>query len=314
MKMLEAPRKIGFRAMGSGIGLVVEGDGRVVSELEKTVPQWFQEWESVLSRFLPTSELCALNASSAADVAVSETLYRAVEAALAAAQLSEGLVTPTTLAALERAGYDRSFEKLAGGAVASGAPTTPAEGAPDVRYIRLDESTKTVHRPVGVRLDLGGSAKGWAADQTVARLAGRVHALIDAGGDIAVTGPRRDGMPWPIAVGSPFDPAAHMALVLVSQGGVATSGRDFRRWHKDGKLQHHLIDPRTGEPAATDLMSVTVVGPSAREAEAVSKAVLVRGSEEGMAWLESKEAFAGLLVREDRTVLKSSRMGRYLAQ
>jgi len=298
--------------MGSGINLVVEGDPPVTADLAKQVPEWFRNWESALSRFLPTSELCSLNASPATDVQISQTMFEALSAALGAAQLSEGLVTPTTLEALERAGYDKSFEQLSSEAVA-GAQARASGPVPDFRNIQLHKDGLRVSRPKGVRLDLGGSTKGWAADQAVARIAGRAHALLDAGGDIAMTGPRRDGQPWPIAVGSPFDPPRQLAILLLSGGGVGTSGRDFRKWQKDGKWQHHLIDPRTGQPAETDLISVTVVGPSAMQAEVVSKAVLIRGSKGGLAWLEAREQFAGLLVLENGTVLRSSRMSRYLA-
>jgi thiamine biosynthesis lipoprotein len=296
--------------MNTPMLLAVEGSTTTTAEIASQVPTWFAEWEDQLSRFRPTSDLCALNRSSAERVTVGETLFAVLKEALRAAELSEGLVTPTTLEALERAGYDKSFEQLQASAQGEAGPSSPAA---DYRKISLREEDHTVFRPSGLRLDLGGSAKGWSADQAAKRIAGRAHALIDAGGDIAVTGPKKDGTPWPIAVSSPFDPNSHLALLLIGEGGVATSGRTARRWMKDGKVQHHLIDPRTGCPATTDLVSVTVVGPSAMEAEVVSKAILIRGSKDGLTWLEAQERYAALAVREDGTQLRSSRMTPYLA-
>jgi thiamine biosynthesis lipoprotein len=244
---------------------------------------------------------------------LSETLFTVLAEALKAAQLSDGLVTPTTLEALERAGYDSSFEKVKERGATAPTNDTPARPAADYRQISLNATDHTVQRPVGLRLDLGGTGKGWAADRTAARLKGRACALVDVGGDIAVNGPQRDGRPWRVSIASPFDYKTDLVTLLVSRGAVVTSARDYRRWQKEGKWQHHLIDPRTGEPAVTDVMSATVVGPSAREAEAVSKAVLIRGSRGGMAWLESHPEFAGLLVLENRQMLKSSRVSQYLA-
>ena len=297
--------------MNSGITLVVEGDEAVAQQLSTDVPAWFEDWEARLSRFRPTSELCELNRDPRGTVPVSPTMYEVLAAALRAAQLSEGLVTPTALDALERAGYDRSFEQLKA-QPAPMAPRPPPVPSVDFRQISLRETDRTITRPVGLRLDLGGTAKGWIADQTIARIAGRAHALLDAGGDISVTGPRRNGAPWPVAIGSPFDPRAQLGILMLRGGGVATSGRDFRKWQVDGKWQHHVIDPRTGEPAETDLMSVTVIGPSAYEAEAVCRSVLIRGSRDGMAWLERLEGYAGVLALEDGTVQRSSRVAQYL--
>jgi thiamine biosynthesis lipoprotein len=288
--------QITFRAMGCQMLAALDGDGDAARAALAQVPGWFAAWEATLSRFRDESELAALNRRAGAGwMQVSSALWGALEAALEAARESGGLVTPTLLGALERAGYDRDFAALSDVPVSAEVwQNDPA----DWRSIELDRRSRAVRLPRGVRLDLGGSAKGWAADTAARRLAARSPALVDAGGDIAVSGPRADGSPWPIGVADPSAPDAQLDLLLLAGGGVATSGRDVRRWRQGGAEMHHIIDPRTGAPAATDLLAVTVVAPSAQEAEMAAKAVLILGSAAGSSWLASRPRLAGLLVAD----------------
>lgn len=182
----------------------------------------------------------------------------------------------------------------------------------DWRAIRMDPAGRRVTLPRGVRLDLGGIAKGWAADKAVRRLAAHGPALVDAGGDIAVSGPPSAQGRWPIAVADPFAPDAHLAVLWLDRGGIATSGRDFRRWQKDGEWRHHIIDARTGEPAATDVLSATVIAGTARTAEAAAKVALILGARAGLAWIEAHPPLAGLLVGENGEVHTSRRLDIYL--
>jgi len=290
-----------------------EGAGEELAQ----VPGWFAEWERRLSRFREDSELSHLNRSSGRPVQVSAVLWEVIQTALQAARQSDGLVVPTLLAALEAAGYDRTFEALGrmgaqplSAGLGRGGWAEGNNG--DWRAIRCETQMRTITLPPGMRLDLGGIAKGWAADQAARRLGVYAPALMDAGGDIAVSGPRADGQGWPIGVADPADPEAQLELLLVDRGGVATSGRDYRRWQRDGVWQHHILDPRTGRPAETDVLSATVVAPAAREAEVAAKVALVLGRREGLAWLEARPSLAGLLVLENGRVVYSRRLRNYL--
>lgn len=287
--------------MGSGMSALTDGDAPLVAR----VPCWFRAWERRLSRFSPDSELSRLNAATAPRVTVSHTLGKALAAALFAAEWTRGLVTPTTLGALEAAGYDRTFAE-----VTDVPGRTHPHVPPDFRDVVLEQA-HVVARPPGLRLDLGGTAKGLCADRAAARLARCAPALVDAGGDIAVSGPRRDGSPWLIAVESPVDRARPLALLAVARGGVATSGRDRRAWKKDGRAVHHVIDPRSGEPAVTDVLTATVVGASALAAEVAAKVVLVLGVRDGLAWLDAN-GLAGLAVDEQGRAHRSTRIGDHL--
>ncbi|HEY0603328.1 MAG TPA: FAD:protein FMN transferase [Herpetosiphonaceae bacterium] len=304
---------LAFRAMGCQMLAVLDDDSAAGAAALADVPQWFAAWEQQLSRFRDDSELSLLNRSGYLHT-TSPALWAVVQLALDQARLTGGLVTPTLLTALEAAGYDRSFDALKAGSIPSSVtslPDVPGDALGAWAEIRCDPVTRSIRLPAGVRLDLGGSAKGWAADQAVRRLAACGPALLDAGGDIALSGPQSDGSPWPIGVADPHAPDEQLDLLLLAQGGVATSGRDYRRWQQNGIWQHHLIDPRTLRPAITDLLSATVIGPSAAECEVAAKVVLMLGSRAGLDWLEAQPAFAGLVVLEDGNVIRSSRLEAY---
>lgn len=299
--------RIDFRAMYGNIGVLVDGEHGVENVGE--VMAWFADWERRFSRFLPRSELSQLNADPAETVAVSPLLFEVLSTALYAAHVTDGLVTPTVLDALERAGYAHSYELLA--AVTKANPRRAPVPAQDHRSIRLSPAQRTVTRPPGLRLDLSGTVKGWAADRTAARLAGHGAVLIDADGDIAVTGPRADGSAWPITIACPRQGDEALGVLPLRSGGIATCAPARRRWQQGDSVQHHIIDPRSGAPAANDVRSATVVAPSASEAEAAAKAVVLLGSVDGIAWLEQQPAYAGLIVRHDGELVRSSRLAAF---
>jgi thiamine biosynthesis lipoprotein len=298
-----------FRAMGCGIRVQVEGDDPQADELVKRVPEWFETWEERLSRFRPQSELSRLNARPGEMVAVSPVLWEVIHASLEAANLTQGLVTPTILSALEAAGYDRPFAEMdweADAAVAA------PEAAPDWKRIRFEPKGRRLCLPEGVRLDLGGIGKGWAADRAVARLKRLGPSMVEAGGDIAISGRRSQGRAWRIAVADPRQPDRDLASLAATSGGVATSGKDFRRWRRAGAWQHHLIDPRTGRPSTSDVWSATVMAPSLQIAEVAAKTAVILGSDEGLRWMERQPNLAALLVLEDGTRLDSHRLQDHL--
>ncbi len=317
-------QQLAFRAMGSQILAAIDGDETEGTALLAQVPAWFEEWEQSLSRFRDDSELSRINrtAGSAAPVPVSDTFWAVLQQALQAAQHTGGLVTPTVLNALEAAGYRTSFDTLrhAAHGVATPTGTGPVAAPPSIftrwREIELHPETQSVRLPAGVRLDFGGTAKGWAVDEALRRLAPHGPALVNAGGDIAVSGPTRDGAGWPIGVDAPLGlelaTDSQLELLDIRGGGVATSGRDYRRWQQNGTWQHHIIDPRSGVPADTDVLAATVIGPTASDAEIAAKVALLLGGAEGLRWLEAQPGLAGLLVLETGQVTRSRRFADYV--
>jgi len=249
-----------FPAMGTTIEVVVDGPTVDVSAAEAE----FERLEAIMSRFRPESELSRLNREGSLDA--STELAEVVTLALEARSRTRGLFDPTVHDALVAAGYDRTFEDLADDGGAAGA--RPCGGGVDVVGTRI-----TLER--GFRLDLGGIGKGFAAERVAELLGVSAPTLVSAGGDVAVRGLPAAGT-WAVGIDE------ELTLGL-DRGGVATSGVDRRRWRRGGLDRHHIVDPRTGLPAETDLVRVTAVARDAVEAEVLAKELLLSGSVEARA-------------------------------
>lgn len=297
-----------FHAMGSEMLAAVERTAK--SPTLPHVPEWFEEWEQVLSRFRYDSELTRLNQTHEQPVPVSETLWDVFQAARKAAQMTDGLVTPTLLDAILEAGYDRPFNVLPYQTMFIPAPCITA--AQPLTAIRINDSARTITLPLDISLDFGGIAKGWAAHQAMQRLQDEGPTLVNAGGDIAISGPRADGNPWQIGVMDPFHRDKEIETLYLNACGIATSGKDRRRWTRNGVLQHHIIDPLTGQPAETDLLTVTVIAPNVMEAEAAAKTIFILGGRVGLEWLDARHDLAGLLIFDNGQMLYSRKLEKYL--
>ncbi len=253
-----------------------------------------------LTRFHPDSELSGLNADPRTAVPVSHQLEEAVAAALRAARLSGGLVDPTLLPELVAAGYATSLVDRTPAPierVLSRAPRRrPARPAFPSRFEQVSTSSGLVIRPPGVRLDLGGSAKGFAADLCAGLLADQLAHAVDLGGDLRVGGTA--GVERLVTVEHPLTGLAAHTLSIAA-GAVATSGIARRVWERGGAFGHHLIDPATGRPAWTGVIQATALAPTALEAEAIAKMALLSGPELGMRILEGS---GGVLVLDDGDV------------
>lgn len=252
-----------------------------------------------LTRFEHDSELSELNRRAGEDVTASTTLLRAVQSALHAARLSDGLVDPTVLPALERAGYAASRAGLPPAplaeALAAAPPRRPASVRADSAWeqIHVDPVARTVRLPHGTRIDLGASAKGMAVDLAAGMLAAHRTFAVDAGGDIRIGGTHAGARTVHIA-----DPLrggiAHS--FAVTSGAVATSGLRTRVWRAGDGFAHHLIDPGRGTPAWTGVVQATALAPTALEAETLAKTALLRGPHAGQAILRRH---GGALVLDD---------------
>jgi thiamine biosynthesis lipoprotein len=278
-----------FRAMGTTAHVVVHGDPALVDLAREEIARLEGRW----SRFLPGSEVSALNRGAGSWVDVSDETVTLLDRAVLAHAVTGGRFDPTVLGDVVRAGYDRSFEQLAG-TDRPDAPTSPLGTGVD--GIEIDAASRRVRLPAGVGFDPGGLGKGLAADLVAQRIdaEGAAGVLINLGGDLRAVGCGPDGADWTVDL----DPAAtgrpHARLVI-DHGAVATSTVLRRRWTIDGAERHHLIDPATGRPAATDLVAATVLAAHGWQAEVLAKAAVVAGLDAGRALITSIGAHA-LLV------------------
>ncbi len=289
-----------FRAFGTDVGVLVCAS---VPLDALRVQSLFVRMHRALTRFDGSSELSALNARAGETVSVSTTLLRAVEAALWAARASDGLVDPTVLDALQRAGYTASRDGAPSArlldAVADAPPRRRAAPRPSARWqdIALDRSRRTIRLPEGVRIDLGGSAKGLAADLAAELLGHRTSYAVDVGGDIRIGGTQR--MPRTVHIRHPLeDVIAHS--FAVTAGAVATSGLQTRIWRTEHGYAHHLIDPARGTPAWTGVIQATALAPTGLEAETLAKTALLRGPHAGRELLDRR---GGALVLDDGSLV-----------
>lgn len=277
----------GFRALGSDVRLL-GGSPRALAQAER----WILAAQARLSRFEAASELAALNADPTERVAASPPLRRAVSAALWAARATGGLVDPTLLDALQRAGYDRSIEAIDRcslmAALALAPARRPARPHPAARWrqVRVDDRAAVIDRPPGTRLDLGGSGKGWIVDRVIERYG---IGVVDCGGDLRVTRPTTVLVEHPLS-------GCHVAELAVDRQAVATSGLDRRVWLTASGPAHHLLDPASGRPAWTGLAGVTALAPTALQAETRAKAALLSGPRGARRWLAR---YGGVLLHED---------------
>lgn len=279
--------------------IVVDGPPSLGALAAVRIERLEQRW----SRFLPDSDISRLNAAGGRPVVVHADTLTLVATMIEAWRLTAGRFDPTVLPALVRSGYAASIEDPHRVTILPGGQLRTV-GLADVV---IDAEALTVALPGGITLDPGGIGKGLAADIVVAGLldAGAAGALVSVGGDMAMAGrpPHPDG--WPVTFEHAERDLADLGTGAVSGGGVATSSTRSRRWVHDGVERHHLVDPRTGTQATTDLASVTVVAPTAWLAEAHATAALLVGSDLALDHLRAHD-LTGITIGLDGRIRTTS--------
>lgn len=244
----------------------------------ETVMEEFRRLDRKLSPYIDSSELSLVNRMASLEpLVISEELYRLLETSLEYSTLTEGAFDITFASIGHRYDYRKGI-KPTESLIDRSLPLI------DYRNIRLDADKGTVFfEKQGIRIDLGGIAKGYAVDRGIELLQRRgvQHALISAGGDSRLLGDHR-GRPWHIGVQAPRDKGNMAAVLPIADSAISTSGDYERFFERDGIRYHHIISPDTGRSADT-LQSVTIIGPNATRTDALSTSVFVLGAEKGMA-------------------------------
>lgn len=255
---------------------------------------WFDRVESVCSRFDATSELRRLCASTGVDVVVSPMLFEAVRFAVAVAEETGGAFDPTVGARMEARGFNRDYRSgaVVGSSVSAEEPVT-------YRNVVLNESARSVRLERALVLDLGAVAKGLAIDMAVQELRPLENFVVDAGGDLYCGGHNAAEQPWTIGIRHPRERNALLTRVAITDAALCTSG-DYERRVAEGAFadgadgEHHVLDPSTGA-SPRDVISASVIAPTAMVADALGTAAFVLGCAEGLALLEHHDLRACLV-------------------
>lgn len=268
-----------FSAMSTSVAMMAVGvPAAAMAEATERARRLAEAWERRFSRFRPESLLCRLNAADGQALAVDVMFCALLARAAQAVRETGGRFDPSILPVLEALGYDRSIEQVqAAPAEMRHVPAAPDSAGAWAR-VRIDYGAGVVALPPGMRIDLGGIAKGAFVDMLAAEFSHWPGGSIDAGGDIMVWGEAPDGRTWRIGVEDPGAPGQDALLIDFPSGfraGVATSGTHRRRWRAGGHEAHHLIDPHTGLPATCGLRSVSAIAENVMTAEVAAKAMLL---------------------------------------
>lgn len=268
--------------MGTRIGVELWAADRTTADRHiERVMQEMHRIDALMSTYKPTSQVSIVNAEAARHpVRVDADLFGLLETSLEYSRLTEGAfdITYASVGHLYdfRRGIKPTDEQIA-----------TALPAVNYRHVVLDPEARTVRfAQPGVRIDLGGIAKGWAVDQGIAllRAAGVERAMVNAGGDTRIIGDRF-GKPWMVGIRDPREEGKVIVRIPLDDAALSTSG-DYERFFEAGGVRyHHIIEPASGRPARA-VRSVTVIGPTATRTDGLSKTIFVLGIEKGMQVLD----------------------------
>lgn len=304
-----------FKSMATDVTLCVVAPAAGADAALERAEAVFTDVAASCTRFDPQSPLMRANDRPRHRHVVPPTLFAALEEAYAAHVETAGAFDPRVLRRLQDWGYDRTLAFQAGnvsvpdGATAgNGAGRRPPRRAWKPRFDSAASAVRIGREPV----DLGGIGKGLAVRWAAEALVGAGSAfLVEAGGDLYAAGAGPEGDGWRVGVEDPRNGAEPVAVLRLQDLGCATSSIRVRHWRIGGREVHHIVDPRTGEPADSGLLSVTVVGPDTARAEVWSKALFLAGRGR-VRQLADERDIAALLVDEDGVVGVSRAMRQHL--
>jgi thiamine biosynthesis lipoprotein len=303
--------------MATDVTLQVIDPGPCAGTALARAEQVFLDVAASCTRFAPESALMRANAAPRRWHQVPPELFAALEEAHAAHLETDGAFDPRVLRRLEEWGYDRTLPFRSGPVSLPGAPDDHATRIRRNRPPRRRWRPRFDRRSRRVRLgsepvDLGGIGKGLALRWAAAVLAGAGSAsLVEGGGDLYAAGPGPDGDGWRVGVEDPRGGGEPVAVLRLADLGAATTSTRVRHWRVGGRPVHHIVDPRTGEPAASGLLSVTVLDPDPARAEVWSKALFVAGRGR-VRQLADRRGIAALLVDSDGVVGITRAMRTYV--
>jgi thiamine biosynthesis lipoprotein len=265
------------------------------------VMEFMRHVNALMSHYLPYSELSLINARAGVEaVPVAPELFDVIQKSVHYSEVTDGAFDITYASVGYLYDYRRHVHP-------TDQEIKAALPAVDYRSLILDPSARSVRfgKP-GMRIDLGGIAKGWAADRSIEMLRDRfgiTNAIVTAGGDSRILGDRR-GKPWVVAIRDPFDRSHVVTRIPLADVGVSTSG-DYEHYFDEGGVRyHHILDPKTGK-SPTEVRSVTIIGPTATDTEGFSKGVFIKGPVEGLKLIERNPGLDAVVIDKNGAVTYS---------
>ena len=278
-------------------------DKQLAEKVAQQVLDAMHEVNQSMSPYIESSELFAINQQASSDeLAISDELYSVIKRSLHYSQVTDGAFDITYASV----GYLYDYRKAL-------RPSEPVikQSLKGINYrhivLKDDHPEKTIHfKHENVRIDLGGIAKGYAVDLAIqrAKASGIEHILVTSGGDTRILGDR-NGRPWVIGIRHPLNKERVIAKIPLVNEALSTSGDYERYFDEDGVRYHHIIDPKTGD-SAREVHSVTILGPTAIDTDALSTSVFVMGAEKGLVLLQSLEGIEGIIVDKFGNLLFSN--------
>lgn len=308
-----------FNALGTDVVVSAYLDEQDKYLLDRVQASFF-EFEQRFSRFIPTSEIAALNRFAGGRLQVSELLADLLARCKFYYEDTGGLFNPEVIDILEGVGYDRNFSDINTNPILYDDAILKRQEAredylkrPKLSDLGIDGNTLDV--PKGLKIDLGGIGKGFVVD-LIGRevLAGVENFWVSAGGDLLAKGNDGNKQGWQISVQNPSMTAksSFSFNTLGQKLGIATSGVIKRRGIVGGLEWHHIIDPASGEPAKNDILSVSLIAPTTEQADVYAKTVLLLGKEAGMRFIEDRPELEGAIYLDNQSAIFSSGLIKYL--
>jgi thiamine biosynthesis lipoprotein len=279
-----------------------EAQGRALTQ---AVIDEMHRIDDLMSTYKPESELSRINARAADEtVPVSAELLALIQRALEFSRLTDGAFDITYASAGQyydyRKGTRPSSEQLA-----------QALPAIDYHHVRIDPQDSTIRYSYpGVRIDLGGIAKGYAVDRCIAILqaAGIKSAMVNAGGDTRVLG-KHWKQPWMVGIRDPRNEEGLVTMIPLEDMAISTSGDYERYFEKDGVRFHHILNPRTGT-SSSGVRSVSIIGAETTTTDALSTSIFVMGTEAGLKLVDSLPDIEAVIIDNQGKMFYSQGLDR----
>lgn len=274
-------------------------DGSISDYLEKRLANY----ENKFSVTIETSEVSDINSSDGEFKSVSSETYKLISKAVQISEMTDGAFDITVYPLVKEWGFTTGEYKVPD--IKTVRSLLAIVGSDKIRFNEADTSIKLLS---GMSIDLGGIAKGYIAMKLteIMKTEGLSSGLVSLGGNIHALGTKPDGSPWHVAVQHPQKSDGYLGVLSLNNEAAITSGGYQRYFEQDGEVYQHIIDPKTGSPAKTDILSATVITDDGAVGDALSTALYVMGSEKALSFLENHREFKAVIFTEDGSLLISS--------